>query len=77
MASNWNLVSGRAERTDPPGGPGAPRTDDNEDVRPPSDEHLEDLAEYEQLVAYLEHSLTTASDMNGMGLHRRGNYYRV
>lgn len=69
-APGRNVVARGAERLEPLCGAGVPRTDDDQDIRAAGDEHLEHIAEDEELSPYLQDPLSTVCDMNCVGLHR-------
>lgn len=65
-----DLIAGGSELGEPSGRARMTRTDHDQAVGIPGNEHLEDIGADEQCVAYLEHLLATACDMNPVGLHQ-------
>jgi hypothetical protein len=80
MAPARQVVSDRAQGTQPLLGARPAPANPHQGVRPARDEHIQYLREHEQLATYLIHPLTALRDINPVGLHkapfgREKNYY--
>jgi hypothetical protein len=70
MAPGREVVSDRAQGTQPLRGARPAPANHHQRVRPARDEHIQNLREHEQLATYLIHPFTAIRDVNPVGLHR-------